>query len=139
MRLLKAGKLETYDPVLLTLVHACVTDGGSRGLQDGQRYRAQTFVELLEDVDEKYGDLFDPKARIPNSDVGMGRRMSKLFGGRWTKKKGMQWNKGNVETVLFRDWGYDVNDEKWPRTFDAEDDEEYALRRKHGCAVCMCV
>ena len=36
----------------------------------------------------------------------------------------MQWNKGNVETVLFLDWGYDVNDEKWSRTFDAEDDEE---------------
>ena len=124
MRLLKAGKLETYDPVLLTLVHACVTDGGSRGLQDGQRYRAQTFIELLGDVDEKYGDLFDPKARIPNNATHMGRRMSTLFGGHWVKGKGVQWSKTLVEGMLLRDWGYDVNDEKWSQTFDAEDDDE---------------
>jgi hypothetical protein len=124
MRLLKAGKLETYDPVLLTLIHACVTDGGSRGLQDGQRYAAHTFVELLDDVDEKYGDLFDPKIRIPNSDVAMGRHTSQLFGGYWAKRHGMKWSKKSVGGMLLRDWGYDVNDEKWPRTFDAEDDEE---------------
>ena len=108
MRLLEAGKLETYDPLLLTLVHACVTDGGSRGLQDGQRYRAQTFVELLEDVDEKYGDLFDPKARILNNTTHMGRRMSTLFGGHWVKRHGLKWSKKFVEGMLLRDWGRGV-------------------------------
>ena len=86
--------------------------------------RAQTFVELLEDVDEKYGDLFDPKIRIPNSTVAMGRRLSTLFGGHWVKRHGLKWSKKSVEGMLLGDWGYDVNDEKWVQTFDAEDDEE---------------
>ena len=84
-----------------------------------------TFVELLEDVDKKYGILFEPKARIPSNATAIGIRMSMLFGGQWVKRHGLVWKKKQVKGMLLGDWGYDVTDaEKCSKVFDAEDDEE---------------